>query len=163
MGLSTWVMIVVIGWTVLGLLLVAVMSTRSPWKAVLAWLGIALLPLGIWLVGLSQAAVDGWNTLANWWQTLVYTVPVLIGLSVLGLAVALLVISRLVPSKPRVRKPKPSTQVPRTSAPPAGSSGSASGSSGPASGSSSYRQPPSSSSNPAEQTLTLPENRQNNS
>lgn len=164
MGLSTWVMIVVIGWTVLGLLLVAFLWTRSPWKAVLAWLGIALLPLGIWLVGLSQAAIDGWNTVATWWQALVFTLPVIVGLSVLGLAIALLVISRLVPTKPRVRKPKPTAEVSSRPAPPSGSSSTSTGSAGPASGATTaptYRQPPPSSSDPAQQTLILPDNRQN--
>lgn len=145
MDLSTWVMIVVLAWTLVGLLLVAFIWTRAPWKAVLGWLGIALIPLGVWLVGLSQAAVDGWNTLATWWQTLIFTLPVLIGLSVLGLAAALLVLSRLVPSRPRTRRPKP-PKTPTSTIPPAG-------------GAPTYRQPP--SSNPAEQTLILPENRPN--
>ncbi|MCW3159610.1 hypothetical protein [Micropruina sonneratiae] len=143
MNLSTWVMIAVIGWTVVGLVLVAGIWSRAPWKAVLAWLGIALLPLGVWLAGLSQAAIDGWNTLAMWWQGLVFTVPVLIGLSVLGLAVALLVLSRLVPNRKRTRKPV-STAAPASVAP--------------AREAPVYRQPP---RNEAEQTLILPENRQN--
>lgn len=137
MELSLWVMIAVIGWTVLGLVLVAVLWTRAPWKAVLAWLGIALLPLGLWLVGLSQAAIDGWNTLAAWWQGLVYTLPVLIGLGVLGLAAVLLLISRLVPNRPRKRKSV--DEIPPASTPPA------------------YRPTP----REAEQTLILPENRPN--
>ncbi|HVK44355.1 MAG TPA: hypothetical protein VM429_05575 [Micropruina sp.] len=137
MDLSTWVLIVVIGWTVLGLLLVAVIWTRSPWKAVLAWLGLALLPLGIWLVGLSQAAVDGWNTLALWWQSLVFTIPVVIGLSMLGLGLVLLLVSRLVPSRPRVRKDKPTTELGSRPVPPAGSSSSMGTTTGPT-----YRQPP---------------------
>lgn len=146
MDLSTWVMIAVIGWTVVGLVLVAAMWSRAPWKAVLSWLGIALLPLGLWLVGLSQAAIDGWNTLALWWQGLVFTLPVLIGLSVLGLAVALLVVSRLVPNRKRTRKPVSIATPERTeritpaAEPPV------------------YRQPP--PRNEAEQTLILPENQQ---
>ncbi|MBK8446498.1 MAG: hypothetical protein IPL41_07415 [Micropruina sp.] len=144
MDLFTWVMIVVLAWTVLGLLLVALIWTRAPWKAVLAWLGIALIPLGLWLVGLSQAAVDGWNTLAGWWQTLIFTMPVLIGLSILGLAALLLLVSRLVPTRPRNRKPK--TPSSNTTIPPATSSPT-------------YRQPPT-SGNSADQTLILPENRQ---
>lgn len=137
MELSLWVMIAVIGWTVLGLVLVAVLWTRAPWKAVLAWLGIALLPVGLWLVGLSQAAIDGWNTLAVWWRGLVYTLPVLIGLGVLGLAAVLLLISRLVPNRPRKRKSV--DEIPPASTPPA------------------YRPAP----REAEQTLILPENRPN--
>lgn len=144
MDLSTWVMIAVIGWTVVGLVLVAGMWSRAPWKAVLAWLGIALLPLGLWLIGLSQAAIDGWNTLATWWQGLVYTLPVLIGLSVLGLAVALLVISRLVPTRKRTRKPVSIATPERIT---------------PAAEPPVYRQPP--ARNEAEQTLILPENQQN--
>ncbi|MFT4294987.1 MAG: hypothetical protein QM582_06200 [Micropruina sp.] len=139
MDISLWVMVVVIGWTVLGLVLVAVLWSRAPWKAVLAWLGIALVPIGIWLVGLSQAAIDGWNTLALWWQGLVYTLPVLIGLSVLGLAAVLLLISRLVPHRPRRRKPK--DEIPSAAAPPM------------------YR--PAAPRSEAEQTLILPENRPN--
>lgn len=138
MELSLWVMIVVIGWTVLGLVLVVLLWSRAPWKAVLAWLGIALVPLGVWLVGLSQAAIDGWNTLALWWQGLSYTLPVLVGLSVLGLAALLLVASRLVPN--RARKRKPAEQVAPASTPPV------------------YRPAPRSE---AEQTLILPENRPN--
>ncbi|MFT4217788.1 MAG: hypothetical protein QM619_11490 [Micropruina sp.] len=104
MDISWWVMVIVIGWTVLGLVLVAVLWARAPWKAVLAWLGIALIPLGVWLVGLSQAAIDGWNTLALWWQGLTYTLPVMVGLSLLGLAGLLLLVSRFVPNRPRKRK-----------------------------------------------------------
>ena len=119
MDLSTWVMIVVLGWTVVGLLLVAAIWSRAPWKAVLAWLGIALLPLGLWLGGLAQAAIDGWNTLARWWQGITYTPVVIAGLVVLGLAVLLLVVSRLVPSRPRTRKQRTSTTIPPASTPPA--------------------------------------------
>lgn len=144
MDLATWVLIIVLTWTALGLLLTAALWTRAPWKAVMAWLGIALIPLGVWLVGLSQAAINGWNTLAAWWQGLVFTLPVLIGLSVLGLAALLLVVSRLVPTRPRTRKPKApsSTSIPPASSPPV------------------YRQPPP-SSNPADQTLIMPEGRSN--
>lgn len=158
-----WVIVGVIAWTVLGLLLVAFLWTRSPWKAVLAWLGITLIPLGVWLVGLSQAAIDGWNTVALWWQGLVFTLPVLIGLSILGLAIGLLVISRFVPTRKRV--PKPKTDQNRT-APrgPAGSSSASGGASGsigtPSADAPTYTQPPA-SRNPAEQTLILPENRPN--
>lgn len=104
MELSLWVMIIAIGWTVLGLVLVAVLWSRAPWKAVLAWLGITLVPIGLWLAGLAPAAIDGWNTLALWWQGLVFTLPVLIGVSLLGLAALLLVVSRLTPNRPRRRR-----------------------------------------------------------
>jgi len=147
MDLATWVMVAVITWTVLGLLLVALIWKRAPVKAILAWLGIALIPLGIWLVGLSQAAIDGWNTLATWWQGLVFTMPVMVGLGVLGLAAGLLVLSRFVPTRPRTPKQPdnpPTASRPTTSIP-----------SGP---SSAYHQPPRSQ---AEQTLLLPENRPN--
>lgn len=147
MDLSTWVMVVVLAWTVLGLVLVASIWSRAPWKAVMAWLGIALVPVGLWLAGLSQQAIDGWNTLALWRQNLTFTIPVIIGLSVLGLAAVLLLGSRLVPTRKRTRKPKPTTgpstgpsSVPPASSPP------------------SYRQPPASGTQ-AEQTLILPENR----
>lgn len=151
MDLSTLVMIVVIGWTVVGLILVAAIWSRAPWKAVLAWLGIALLPLGVWLVGLWRAAIDGWNTLAAWWAGLVFDIPAIIGLSVLGLAALLLVLSRLVPNRPRTRKTKPTPSV-TSSRPstPSGGIGLGIGDSSPA-----YRQPPTQS----ERTLTLPENR----
>ena len=69
MDLSTWVMVVVLAWTVLGLVLVASIWSRAPWKAVMAWLGIALVPVGLWLAGLSQQAIDGWNTLALYGTT----------------------------------------------------------------------------------------------
>ena len=147
MDLATWVMVVVITWTVLGLLLVALIWKRAPWKAILAWLGIALIPLGIWLVGLSQAAIDGWNTLAAWWQALVFTPQVQIGLGLLALAAALLVVSRFVPTRSRTPKQSdtlPPASRPSTSMPP-----------GPPSA---YQQPPRSQ---AEQTLILPENRPN--
>jgi len=147
MDLATWVMVAVITWTVLGLLLVALIWKRAPVKAIMAWLGIALIPLGLWLVGLSQAAIDGWNTLATWWQGLVWTLPVMIGLGVLGLAATLLVVSRFVPTRSRTAKqpdnPSPAPR-PTTSFPP-----------GPPSA---YQQPPRSQ---AEQTLILPENRPN--
>ena len=157
MDLSAWVLVAVIGWTVLGLLLVAFLWSRAPWKAVLAWLGLTLVPLGLWLVGLSQAAIDGWNTVALWWQGLVYSLPVLIGLSVLGLAIGLLVISRVVPTKPRNRKPKP---TPTTTPPPSTRSSGGSGSYGGSSTGPTYSQPPA-SQNPAERTLILPENQPN--
>ncbi len=139
MDISLWVMVIVIAWTVVGLVLVAVLWSRAPWKAVIAWLGIALIPLGLWLGGLSQAAIDGWNTLALWWQGLVFTLPVSIGVGLLGLAALLLVASRLVPNRPRTRKP--AIEASSTATAPA------------------YRPAPSRSE--AEQTLILPENRPN--
>lgn len=139
MDISTWVMVLVLGWTVLGLVLVVLLWSRAPWKAVIAWLGLALVPLGLWLVGLTQAAIDGWNTLALWWQSLIFTLPVLVGLSVLGLAAVLLLVSRLVPNRPRKRKPKDEI-APAPASPP-------------------YR--PLTPRSEAEQTLILPENRPN--
>lgn len=139
MDISTWVMVLVLGWTVLGLVLVVVLWPRAPWKAVIAWLGIALVPLGVWLVGLSQAAIDGWNTLVLWWRGLIFTLPVLVGLSVLGLAVVLLLVSRFVPTRPRKRKPKDDV-APTTPSQP-------------------YR--PLTPRSEAEQTMILPENRSN--
>lgn len=139
MELSLWVMIVAIGWTVLGLVLVAVLWSRAPWKAVLAWLGITLIPIGLWLAGLSQAAIDGWNTLALWWQGLVFTLPVLIGVSLLGLAALLLVVSRLTPNRPRRRRD--------------------SGEVTPAAAAPGYR--PASPRSESERTMILPENRPN--
>ncbi|WP_298132261.1 hypothetical protein [Micropruina sp.] len=139
MDISLWVMIIAIGWTVVGLILVAALWSRAPWKAVIAWLGIALVPLGLWLAGLSQAAIDGWNTLALWWQGLIFTLPVMIGVGLLGLAALLLVVSRLVPNRPRKRKQ--ANGIPSATTPP------------------SYRPTPPRSE--AEQTLILPENRPN--
>lgn len=138
MDISTWVMVLVAGWTVLGLVLVVVLWPRAPWKAVMAWLGIALVPLGIWLVGLTQASIDGWNTLVLWWRSLIFTLPVMLGLGVLGLAAVLLLGSRLVPTKARTPKPKAKS-----------ASSSSISSTGP-----SYRPTP---PREAEQTLILPE------
>lgn len=138
MDLSLWVIIVVIGWTVLGLVLVAVLWARAPWKAVLAWLGITLIPIGLWLAGLAQAAIDGWNTLALWWQGLTYTLPVLVGVSLLGLAALLLLVSRLTPNRPRRRRD--TGEVAPAAAP-------------------AYRPAP--PRGEAERTLILPENRPN--
>jgi hypothetical protein len=125
MDFSFPVLATVLGWTLLGLLIVVVLWPRASWKAILAWLGLTLLPLGLYLVGLAQHLIDAWNALALWWQGLVFTVPVLAGLSVLGLAVLLLLVSRLIPYRKRVRKPKtPASITPtpppfRPSSPPA--------------------------------------------
>lgn len=139
MDISLWVMGIAIGWTVVGLILVVALWSRAPWKAVIAWLGVALVPLGLWLAGLSQAAIDGWNTLALWWQGLIFTLPVMIGVGLLGLAALLLVVSRLVPNRPRKRKS--ASAIPSATTAPA------------------YRPTPPRSE--AEPTLILPENRPN--
>ncbi|MBP8920895.1 MAG: hypothetical protein KBG85_14395 [Micropruina sp.] len=149
MDLSTWVMIVAIGSTTLGLLLVILLWSRAPWKAVVAWLGIALLPLGLWLAGLSQAAIDGWNTLALWWQGLQFGLFETIGVSLLGVAAFLLILSRLIPNRPRKRKPDTSSTPSRPLNP----------STPPAPNPPTYRPTP--PRNEAEQTLLLPENRPN--
>lgn len=108
-------LIIAAGLTVVGLLIVVLIWRRAKWRTIVTWLGLALLPLGLYLLGLVPALIDGWNTLVNWyWTTMApWSDPLRIaGAVVGGLAVLFLLISRFIPPKPRVRREPTDTATP---------------------------------------------------
>lgn len=107
---SLVVLAVVIGLTVLGLLVAALLWRFTTTKTRLTWLGLALLPVGCYLAGLIPQAIGAYTALVAWWQGLTFTIAEIAGLSVLALGALLLILSRALPfraRKPRTPKPAP--------------------------------------------------------
>lgn len=107
-------MIISIALTALGLVIVVLRWKYAKWRTLVTLLGLSLLPLGLYLLGLVPLLVDGWTTMSNWyWTTMApWNDPVRIaGTVVGGLGILLLVISRFIPSRPRAI-PEASIDVP---------------------------------------------------
>lgn len=111
--------IVVIGASLLILIGVALMARRATIRALLWWVGLACVPVGAYLAGMAPYLIDGWNRLVVWWQTIMSVQPmpagVVSGLTVLGVGIALLVGSRIVPYR---KRPKPTPKPKTTPRPP---------------------------------------------
>jgi hypothetical protein len=97
-------LLVCAGLTLLGLIITALLWPRARWRTVIFWLGLSLLPIAVYLVGLLPTLVDLWNTLALWYQGLTWTMLAMAGVAIGGLGVLLMIISRLLPHKPRAKK-----------------------------------------------------------
>ncbi len=114
MDAGTTTLMIVIGLTVLGLLLVAALWRITSWKSRLTLLGLTAVPFGVYLSGLVPHAIGAYQTLESWWLGLSYSFTQTVGLSLLGVAALFLVLGRLVPYRPRKRKETPAA-VPSTS------------------------------------------------
>jgi hypothetical protein len=100
------VVAVFIGVALLILVGVAVLARRATVRALVWWVGLACLPIGALLAGMDPYLIDAWNRLAAWWQAVtVSPIPagILAGLVIVGIGLALMLISRVIPY--RRRKP----------------------------------------------------------
>ncbi|MBK8459311.1 MAG: hypothetical protein WAS07_03620 [Micropruina sp.] len=121
MDLSIVFLIIAVVTTVVLVLIVAVIWSRAQPKAIVAWLGFAMLPMGLYLAGLAPRLFDAYTTLSQWFYGLTYSTSDWVGLGLLGGGLAFLLISRLMPHRPRRPKPAaPSVSASRP-APPASS------------------------------------------
>lgn len=87
-----------------GLTLVCVVVTALIWrsaqvKTVFWWIGLCLLPMGLYLLGLGPAAAGAYQTLTTWAASLEFTPLVWTGTALAGLSALLIVGSRLIPSE----------------------------------------------------------------
>lgn len=115
------------GLTLLGVIITAVIWTWAKVRTVMFWFGLSLLPIALYLLGLGPQVVDAYHTLRAWYATLSLTPLVWTGISLGGLGVALMLISRFVPARPRRKAgavgsgapPRPTAQRPAAVAAPA--------------------------------------------
>lgn len=109
MDLNILITVICIGVSLLILLGVAVLIRRATVRALVWWVGLACVPIGALLAGMVPYALDAWNRFAEWWQKLmagpIDTAP-MAGLIVLGLGVAMMLISRVIPHRPRKKRDK---------------------------------------------------------
>ncbi len=109
---NLFITIICIAVSLLILVGVAVMLRRATVRALVWWVGLACLPVGALLAGAVPFLIDGWNRMAEWWQLLMGAplAPVaMAGLIVLGVGLALMLVSRVIPHRPRKKKTPPST------------------------------------------------------
>lgn len=111
------------GLSLVGIVITAVIWKMAPVRTVVWWLGAALLPMAVYLLGLVPLAVDGYETLRRWYGTLAVTPLVWTGAVLGGLGLLLMLVSRVLPARPRQPKPAPPAgdrrAVPATPARPA--------------------------------------------
>lgn len=76
-------------------------------------LGLAAIPIGLYLTGLLRLTINGVVSLVDWFQRTVFTEPVAWGLGLLIGGVALAVVGGVLPKKPaRERTAVPAREVP---------------------------------------------------
>lgn len=100
--------------TVVFAIITALIWKRAQVKTVLWWIGMTLLPAGIYLANLGEATAGAVSTLYAWWTSLTFTQFEWTGLAIGALSVLLIAGSRLIPSEPRkeraaIRQSGPST------------------------------------------------------
>ncbi|GAB2739532.1 hypothetical protein [Kitasatospora kifunensis] len=78
-----------------GLVLAATHGLRRRWRTATRWAGLALLPAGVYLTGLVPVGTAIGRAVGHWATKLVFDPMVWTGVALLGLAVLLLVLSRL--------------------------------------------------------------------
>ena len=93
-----------------GLSLVGIVVTAIIWKlakvrTVVWWLGLSLVPIDVYLLGLVPLMIDGYQTLRQWYGTLAVTPLVWTGAALGGLGVLLMLVSRVIPARPRRTPP----------------------------------------------------------
>ena len=94
------------GLTLLGLILVLVLWRFAKLRTSLWWLGFALLPIAVYLLGLVPTVIDFWNALVTWWAAVSpgMSTTLIAGLAVGGLGVALMLVSRVIPYRTRRKR-----------------------------------------------------------
>lgn len=111
-------LIVAAGLTLLGIIITALIWKRAKVRTVVFWLGLSLVPISIYLLGLAPQVVGAYETLRLWYGTLTLTPVVWVGVGLFGLGVLLMLVSRVLPDRPR-RKPATPATPPATARPPA--------------------------------------------
>lgn len=89
------------GLSLVGLIITVIIWRLAKVRTVVWWLGLSLVPVSIYLLGLTQQAADAYTTLRAWYDTLVLTPMVWTGVALFGLGVVLMLVSRVIPAKPR--------------------------------------------------------------
>lgn len=94
-----------IGLTLSGLVITALIWSHAKWRTVIWWLGASLAPIAIFLLGLVPQVIGAWWTLQDWFRGLTFNIVEVIGVGLATTSVGLMFISRVIPAKPRARKP----------------------------------------------------------
>ncbi|MFT3875192.1 MAG: hypothetical protein QM708_02010 [Propioniciclava sp.] len=87
--------------TVVGVVITALIWKSAQVKTVFWWIGLTMIPMAIYLVGLAPAVAGAITTLRIWWGTLTLTPIVWVGIVMGGLGALLIFGSRLIPSESR--------------------------------------------------------------
>ncbi len=109
MGIDFVALAVCIGLTLLGLLITAIIWSRAKWKTIVWWLGASIAPIAIFLLGLVPYLIRGYWALAEWSNALTFNMAEVFGVAFGSVAVGMMLISRVIPARPRVRKVVPET------------------------------------------------------
>lgn len=89
------------GLTLVGIVITAIIWRAAKVRTVVWWLGLSLIPVSIYLLGLTRQVEDAWTTLRAWYEGLTLTPLVWTGLGLFGLGVVLMLVSRVIPARPR--------------------------------------------------------------
>lgn len=89
------------GLTLAGIVVTAIIWRSAKVRTVVWWLGLSLLPVSVYLLGLSQQVVDAYDTLRSWYASLTLTPVVWVGVVLFALGVVLMLVSRVIPARPR--------------------------------------------------------------
>lgn len=92
-------LIVAGGLTLVLVVITALIWSRAQVKTVFWWIGLTLIPMAVYLLGLGPAVVGAIQTLRTWWGMVQYTPMEIAGLVLGGLGVLLMLGSRLIPSE----------------------------------------------------------------
>lgn len=95
------------GLTLVGIMITALIWTHAKVKTVVWWFGFSLIPIAVYLLGLIPQTIGAYETLRLWYGTLTFTPIVWTGIALGGLGVFLMLVSRLIPAKPRKKKDAP--------------------------------------------------------
>lgn len=118
------------GLTLIGIVITALIWRAAKVRTVMWWLGLSFLPMAVYLLGLAPQAVGAYETLAAWYRDLVLTPLVSVGIGLGGLGVLLMLVSRVIPARPRkkadaaastptvTRGSSPAPVAPRVATPP---------------------------------------------
>lgn len=85
--------------TLVFVVITAIIWSRAQVKTVFWWIGLSLLPLGLYFLGLGPAVEGAWHTLEAWARGLQATPMVWVGVALAGLSALLILGSRLIPSE----------------------------------------------------------------
>ncbi|MDO5533750.1 MAG: hypothetical protein Q4F65_03755 [Propionibacteriaceae bacterium] len=85
--------------TLVFVVITALIWSRAQVKTVFWWIGLTLLPLGVYFLGLGPAVTGAWETLRDWAIGLQLTPMVWVGVALATLSVLLMLGSRLIPSE----------------------------------------------------------------
>lgn len=85
--------------TLVFLVVTALIWSRAQVKTVFWWIGLTLVPMALYLLGLGPAVVGAYETLREWAYSVQTTPVVWVGIVLAGLSALLMLGSRLIPSE----------------------------------------------------------------